>query len=440
MVDDAMFSKILEDIREKRTRVAIIGLGYVGLPLAVEFARSGFRVCGFDVNADRVDAINRSQNYIADVPDDLLADLVRSEMLTATTEFSRLVDQDAISICVPTPLNKTGDPDLSFILQVLQEVKKHIRRGHIVVLESTTYPGTTEEILLPELQSSEFVVGKDFFLAFSPERIDPGNKRFGAKNTPKVIGGVTQACSQVATELYSKVIDQVVSVSSPRSAEMVKLLENTFRSINIGLVNELAIICNLLKIDVWEVIEAAATKPFGFMPFYPGPGLGGHCIPIDPSYLSWKLRTLNYRTRFIELARDINTAMPAYVVQKISDALNEAGKPVRGAKILVLGVSYKRDIDDIRESPALDIIRLLRERGGLVLYHDPYIPVFSSDGEELQSSELTSSLLKSQDCAVIVTDHSDLDYAMVVRNCPLVVDTRNATRDVPSSTARIVKL
>jgi len=440
MPESVSVQKIIEDIEEKRTRVAIIGLGYVGLPLTVEFARAGFRVCGFEVDVSRVEAIKRGENYIQDVPDELLTDLVRRKMIVASTDFSLLPEQDVICICVPTPLNKTGDPDLSFILKVLQEVKRYLRPGHIVVLESTTYPGTTEEILLPGLQKKGLTVGKDFFLAFSPERIDPGNKQFGAHNTPKVIGGVTPACGQVVSALYSRVLEKVVSVSSPRSAEMVKLLENTFRSINIGLVNELAIICNLLKIDIWEVIDAAATKPFGFMPFYPGPGLGGHCIPVDPSYLSWKLRSMNYRARFIELARDINLAMPAYVVQKVANALNETSLCVRGAKILVLGVSYKRDIDDIRESPALDIIRLLREKGGQVIYHDPHIPSFSFDGETLHSADLTPETLSSQDCAIIVTDHSAVDYLQVVENCPLVVDTRNATRGLQPSSSKIVKL
>jgi UDP-N-acetyl-D-glucosamine dehydrogenase len=433
-------SKILDDIRGKRTRVAVIGLGYVGLPLAVEFARNGFRVTGFDVLQHKVDAVNRGANYIPDIPNELLADLVKRKLLSASTDFSSLAEQDAISICVPTPLNKTGDPDLSYIVNALNEVKRHQRPGQVIILESTTYPGTTEEVMLPELQSSGLVVGKDFFLAFSPERVDPGNEKYQTENTPKIIGGVTPACTQVASALYASVIKTVIPVSSTRAAEMVKLLENTFRSINIGLVNELAIICNLLKVDVWEVINAAATKPFGFMPFYPGPGLGGHCIPIDPSYLSWKLRSLNYRTRFIELARDINLSMPGYVVQKVADALNALSKPVRGAKILVLGVSYKRDIDDVRESPAFDIIRLLLEKGGSLTYHDPYIPSFSFEGEILRSTDLSVQMLGDQDCVLIVTDHSNVDYAWILDHCTLVVDSRNATKNLKSGKACIVKL
>ena len=433
-------AKIIDDIRKKQTHVGVIGLGYVGLPLAVEFARAGFRVTGFDIQQSKVDAINQGRNYIADVADDVLANLVRQQVLVASSDFSLLSAQDAISICVPTPLSKTGDPDLSYILNAQQEVKKYLRPGQMIVLESTTYPGTTEEVMLPELQEGGLVVGKDFFLAFSPERIDPGNKKFGTGNTPKVIGGVTPACTEVVAALYSGVIEKVVPVSSTRAAEMVKLLENTFRSINIGLVNELAIICNLLKIDIWEVIDAAATKPFGYMPFYPGPGLGGHCIPIDPSYLSWKLRTLNYRTRFIELAVDINMGMPAYVVQKVADALNSFGKCVRDAKILILGISYKRDIDDVRESPAFDIIRHLREKGGHVSYHDPYVPELSFDGITLKSEPLSRELLSRLDCAVIVTDHSNVDYAFVVKHCPLIVDSRNATRHLQPTPKHIVKL
>jgi UDP-N-acetyl-D-glucosamine dehydrogenase len=433
-------SEILSNIEKKQTRVAVIGLGYVGLPLAVEFARGGFLVTGFDVLPHKVEAVNRGANYIPDVPDDLLADLVQRGFLKASSDFSLLANQDAISICVPTPLNKTGDPDLSYIVNSLREVKRYLRPGQIIILESTTYPGTTEEVMLPALRENGLVVGQDFFLAFSPERVDPGNKKYQTHNTPKIIGGVTPACSQVASALYSRVIERVIPVSSPAAAEMVKLLENTFRSINIGLVNELAIICNLLKVDVWEVIDAAASKPFGFMPFYPGPGLGGHCIPIDPSYLSWKLRSLNYRTRFIELARDINLSMPGYVVQKVANTLNAVSKPVRGAKIMMLGVSYKRDIDDVRESPAFDIIRLLREKGGNVIYHDPYIPTFSFDGEAMRSVDLTPQILESQDCVVIVTDHTNVDYTMVLNHSTLVVDSRNATKNHKSGKACVVKL
>ncbi len=440
MSKTATATKILADIEQKRAKIGVIGLGYVGLPLAVEFAQAGFQVLGFDVLQQKVEAINRGENYIADVPDALLADLVQQKKLGATADFSQLAGCDAISICVPTPLSKTGDPDLSYILNALQEVKKNLRPGQMIVLESTTYPGTTEEVMLPALQENGLQVGKDFFLAFSPERIDPGNGTFGTRNTPKVIGGVTPACCEMVGALYAKVIEKIVLVSSPRAAEMVKLLENTFRSINIGLVNELAIICNLLKIDIWEVIDAAATKPFGFMPFYPGPGLGGHCIPIDPSYLSWKLRSLNYRTKFIELAVEINLGMPAYVVQKIADALNEAGKCIKGANLLIMGVSYKRDIDDVRESPAFDIIRLLREKGGHVIYHDPYVPQFRHDGEALSSTDLTERMLAQQDCVVIVTNHSQVDYNWIANHCRLIVDSRNATRGIRQASAKIVKL
>jgi len=433
-------AKILADIKARKTRVGIIGLGYVGLPLAVEFAAAGYRVTGFDVQAGKIEAINAGRNYIPDVDGRLLADLVKRKMLIASPDFNLLKDQDAISICVPTPLSKTGDPDLSYILSAQKEVKRSLRRGQMIVLESTTYPGTTEEVMLPDLQADGMVVGKDFFLAFSPERIDPGNAHFGAKNTPKVIGGVTPNCVELLSALYSSVLEKVVPVSSTRAAEMVKLLENTFRSINIGLVNELAIICNLLKIDVWEVIDAAATKPFGFMPFYPGPGLGGHCIPIDPSYLTWKLRTLNYRTRFIELAVDINLSMPGYVVQKVADALNCYGKSVLNSRILILGVSYKRDIDDVRESPAFDIIRHLREKGAKISYHDPWVPQLDFDGEKMKSVELTRDYLAEQDCAVIVTDHSNVDYAFVVQHCPLIMDSRNATKRIQPTPKHVMKL
>ena len=433
-------AKILADIRERKTRIGVIGLGYVGLPLAVEFAAAGYRVTGFDIQTSKIEAINAGRNYIPDVDDRLLADLVKRKMLIASQSFDLLKDQDAISICVPTPLSKTGDPDLSYILSAQKEVKRNLRPGQMIVLESTTYPGTTEEVMLPDLQAEGMVVGKDFFLAFSPERIDPGNAHFGAKNTPKVIGGVTPDCVEVVSALYSSVLEKVVTVSSTRAAEMVKLLENTYRSINIGLVNELAIICNLLKIDVWEVIDAAATKPFGFMPFYPGPGLGGHCIPIDPSYLTWKLRTLNYRTRFIELAVDINLSMPGYVVQKVADALNCYGKSVLNSHILILGVSYKRDIDDVRESPAFDIIRHLREKGAKISYHDPFVPQLDFDGEKMKSVELTRDYLAKQDCAVIVTDHSNVDYAFVVHHCPLIMDSRNATKHLKPTPKHVVKL
>ncbi|RJP75905.1 MAG: nucleotide sugar dehydrogenase [Candidatus Zixiibacteriota bacterium] len=440
MPESAVTARLAQDIGSKKIQIGVIGLGYVGLPLAVEFARNGFRVIGFDIMVSKVEALNRGENYIADVDSELLADLVKSGLLGATQDFSRLTDTDAISICVPTPLGKTGDPDLSYILNALQEVKKYLRPGHMIVLESTTYPGTTEEVLLPELQESGLKVGQDFFLAFSPERVDPGNPQYQTRNTPKIIGGVTPACTEIIGRLYSSVIERVIPVSSTRAAEMVKLLENTFRSINIGLVNEIAIICNLLNVDVWEVIDAAATKPFGYMPFYPGPGLGGHCIPIDPSYLSWKLRTLDYRTKFIDLAVEINRGMPGYMVSKVVDALNDQQQCVRGARIMILGVSYKRDIDDMRESPAIDIMKHLREKGAELVYHDPYVPHFWEDGGTVYSTELTEKTLAEQDCVVIVTDHSKLDYAWIANHCKLIVDSRNATRGLHGTAARIVKL
>jgi UDP-N-acetyl-D-glucosamine dehydrogenase len=433
-------NKLIENIEKRNVKVGVIGLGYVGLPLAVEFANGGFETVGMDVSSKKVDSINRCENYISDVSDELLTCLVKKGKLRATTDFSILSQLDGVSIAVPTPLGKTGDPDMSYILQVLDQVKKYIHPGQVIILESTTYPGTTEEVMLPELEASGLVVGKDFFLAFSPERIDPGNEKYGARNTPKVIGGVTANCTKVAAALYSQVITKVVPVSSTRAAEMAKLLENTFRSINIGLVNELAIMCNLLKVDVWEVIDAAATKPFGYMPFYPGPGLGGHCIPIDPSYLSWKLRTLNYRTRFIDLAVDINRGMPGYVVQKVSNALNDQQKCLKGAKILVLGLSYKKNIDDIRESPSLDIIKHLEEKGCKVIYHDPYVPNFDWDGLKMASVPLTEEILKKQDCTLIVTDHSNVDYQLVVSKSSLVVDTRNTTKGIDPGTTKITKL
>ncbi len=440
MPNNPELKHVIDKIETRKSSVAIIGLGYVGLPLAVEFANAGFKVCGLDVSEEKVASIIAGKNYIDDVSDQLLTELVDKGMLTATTEFSVLPEHDAISICVPTPLSKTGDPDLSYILTVLKEVKKYLRKGHIVVLESTTYPGTTEEVLLPELEESGLKAGKDFFLAFSPERIDPGNEKYGAHNTPKVIGGVNPACTEVCAALYSQTIEKVITVNSTRSAEMVKLLENTFRSINIGLVNELAIMCDLLKVDIWEVIDAAATKPFGYMPFYPGPGLGGHCIPIDPSYLSWKMRALNYRTRFIDLAVEINQGMPGYVVKRIADALNDRKKCIKDAKILILGIAYKRDIDDIRESPALDVIRLLKRKGADLVYHDSFAPNFCYDDICMQSTELTKEAVADKDCIVITTNHSDVDYSWIVQSAALVIDTRNATKGIQSSDNNIVRL
>jgi UDP-N-acetyl-D-glucosamine dehydrogenase len=402
----------------------IVGLGYVGLPLAVELAEAGYRVLGFDVNPDVVEGLNAGRSHVKDVSDQQLRQ--QCERFTATTDMSRLSEPDAISICVPTPLSKFKDPDVSYIVAATDAVKKRLRRGQAIILESTTYPGTTREIMLPALESTGLAVGKDFFLAFSPERVDPGNPHYGTRNTPKVVGGITPDCSRVAVALYQPAIDTLVPVSTTEAAELVKLLENTFRSVNIGLVNEMAIVCDKLGVDVWEVIEAASTKPFGFMKFLPGPGLGGHCIPIDPHYLAWKMRGLNYKTRFIDLAGELNTEMPEFWVRKLSEALNGQGKAVRGAGVLVLGVAYKRDIDDIRESPALDIIRLLKGQGARVTYSDPHVPRFREDGTEFRSVELTPEAVAAADCVMIVTDHTSVDYRMIKRTARLVVDTRNA--------------
>jgi UDP-N-acetyl-D-glucosamine dehydrogenase len=404
----------------------IVGLGYVGLPLAVELANAGYRVLGFDVQQKVVDGINAGRSHVKDVTDAQLQAAVGAGRLSATTDTNRMSEPDAVSICVPTPLSKFKDPDVSYIVAATEAVKRTLRRGQAIILESTTYPGTTREILLPALESTGLTVGEDFFLAFSPERVDPGNPRYGTRNTPKVVGGITADCRRVAVALYEPAIDTLVPVSTTDAAELVKLLENTFRSVNIGLVNEMAIVCDKLGVDVWEVIEAAATKPFGFMKFLPGPGLGGHCIPIDPHYLAWKMRGLNYKTRFIDLAGELNTEMPLFWVRKVAEALNGQGKAVRGASVLVLGIAYKRDIDDIRESPALDIIRLLEGQGARVSYFDPHVPAFSEDGREFRSVPLTPEAVAAADCVMIVTDHTAVDYRMIQRNARLVVDTRNA--------------
>ena len=419
---------IAQDLITKAERrqilFGIVGLGYVGLPLAVELAQAGYRVLGFDINPDVVEGLNAGHSHVKDVSDAQLQQ--QCERFSATTDMSRLSEPDAISICVPTPLSKFKDPDVSFIVAATDAVKQRLRRGQAIILESTTYPGTTREIMLPALESTGLKVGVDFFLAFSPERVDPGNPVYGTRNTPKVVGGITEDCRRVAVALYQPAIDSLVPVSTTEAAELVKLLENTFRSVNIGLVNEMAIVCDKLGVDVWEVIEAAATKPFGFMKFLPGPGLGGHCIPIDPHYLAWKMRGLNYKTRFIDLAGELNTEMPMFWVRKLAEALNSQGKAVRGASVLVLGVAYKRDIDDIRESPALDIIRLLEGQGARVTYFDPHVPRFREDGREFQSVRLTPEIVGSVDCVMIVTDHTAVDYPMIKRTAKLVVDTRNA--------------
>lgn len=432
---------IKEKIRERTARVAILGLGYVGLPLAVILAEADFDVTGVEPDPRKVEVLDRGESYVQDVSSEQVAKLIHSGKLKATTDFSVLSEADAVSICVPTPLRKTGDPDLSFILVASDELASYIHRGMVIVLESTTYPGTTREILLPKLsEASGLEVGKDFFLAFSPERVDPGREDWTTYNTPKVIGGITPACTEVATLWYQQALETVVPVSSAESAEMTKLLENTFRMINIGLVNEMAIMCDRLGLDVWEVIEAAATKPFGFMKFTPGPGLGGHCIPIDPLYLSWKLRALNYTARFIDLASEINTGMPRYVVSKVQDALNDRAKPLKGSEILVIGAAYKPDVDDIRESPALDIIGLLRQKGAEVDYHDPKILSIQHDDWSLESVPDVIESARKSDCVVIVTNHSTYDYSKILESAPLIVDTRNALGTIGRGNPDVVRL
>ena len=426
-----------EKISDRSARVGIIGLGYVGLPLAVEFAKAGYRTVGIDVDDRRVNDICAGRSYIQDVPETDLRSIVAGGRLTATTDFSVLKQVDSVSICVPTPLRKTKDPDIQYIVDATARIRENLHPGLLIVLESTTYPGTTDEILLTEFSDAGLQVGRDFFLAFSPERVDPGNPHYGTHNTPKIIGGVTPECTSLAKQLYERVVERVIPVSSTKAAEMVKLLENTFRMVNIGLVNEIAIMCDKLNLDVWEIIEAAATKPFGFMPFYPGPGLGGHCIPIDPLYLSWKLKLLNYNARFIELASEINANMPEYVSTKVGRALNRLKKAVNGSKILVLGISYKKDISDTRESPALDIIRLLQEEGAEVSYSDPYNPELKLDRAVLRSLELTPDNLRSFDCVVVVTDHRAFDYDLIARESSLIVDCRNA---LPKGAGNVIKI
>ncbi|HEX8362306.1 MAG TPA: nucleotide sugar dehydrogenase [Longimicrobium sp.] len=425
--------------------VGVIGLGYVGLPLAVEAATSGYSVLGFDVSPQVAAGINGRRSHIRDIPDERLRPLVEQHRISATTEMGRLGECDVVSICVPTPLNKTKDPDLSYVVSAAHAVAATLRPGQLVILESTTYPGTTREVVLPILEAGGLRVGTDFFLCFSPERVDPGNPHWHTRNTPKVLGGVTPACLEAGTALYGKIFDTMVPVESAEAAELVKVYENTFRMINIALANELAQACEKLGVDVWGVIEAAATKPFGFMKFTPGPGLGGHCIPLDPHYLSWKMRTLQYKTRMIELASEINAEMPEYVVRKVADALNGARKPVNGSRVLVMGVAYKKDIDDLRESPALDILRLLQDRGAHVLYHDPFCPVINDDGHTalrglpMRSVNPDETLLGAMDAVVIVTDHSAVSYRRIAEHTSLVVDTRGVMRDIHGR-ARVVGL
>lgn len=429
----------LDDINKKTATVGVIGLGYVGLPLAVEFAKAGFSVVGIDVDAKKTKALSNGQSYVQDVPDRDVQLCVKGGRFSVTTDFFALKRVDAVSICVPTPLRKTKDPDISFIAAATEQVAKYLPPGQLIVLESTTYPGTTNEVVLSALSKNGRRVGKDFFLAFSPERVDPGNPTFHTRNTPKIIGGVTPECTKLAVALYRYAVDTVVAVSSTQAAEMVKLLENTFRAINIGLANEVAIMCRTLGIDVWEVIEAASTKPFGFMPFYPGPGLGGHCIPIDPLYLSWKLKAFNYNARFIELASEINTKMPEHVVDLVAEALNGVKKSVNGSKLLIIGAAYKRDVDDVRESPALDIIRLLEAKGAKVAYTDPYVPSLDVGGGRTLKS-VKPDRLNGYDAVVIVTDHHAFDYKAIVKQAKLIIDTRNATKNVKEGRSKIVKL
>ncbi|MFH1852121.1 MAG: nucleotide sugar dehydrogenase [Candidatus Neomarinimicrobiota bacterium] len=434
-----MSGSLTAAINEKSARIGIIGLGYVGLPLAMEFNRSGFAVTGIDIDAERVARLNRGENYIQDVDDDFFRAQVATGRFRATTDFAAIRELDALSICVPTPLNKLKDPDISYIVAVLDELVRYLHPNLLIVLESTTYPGTTRDLILPRLAETGLTVGQDFYLCFSPERVDPGNPVYQIKNTPKVIGGITPACTAAGSALYSLVVDQVIPVTSPESAELVKLLENTFRSINIGLVNEMALICEKLGVNVWEVIDAAATKPFGYMKFVPGPGLGGHCIPIDPHYLAWKLKSLDYKARFIELAGEINTSMPLHVIDLIGQGLNHFRKAINGSSILILGIAYKKDIDDVRESPALDVLRLLEAQGARVDYYDNFVPSIKWNGATKTSlPELSPAILKSYAAVAIITDHSAVDYDAVRRHAALVIDTRNAVKQGP--TANVIKL
>lgn len=430
-------SALLEKIRSRQARTGVVGLGYVGLPLAVEFAKAGFEVIGIDNNPAKVAAINQGQSYVRDVPAETLRPLVEAGRLRATGSYGALKDLDTVNICVPTPLRKTKDPDLSYIVAACEEIAKFLHPGMLIILESTTYPGTTDELVLPILCKSGMEVGKDFFLCFSPERVDPGNRVYQTANIPKVVGGVTPACSEAGAALYQQALEKVVPVSSTQVAEMVKLLENTFRLINIGLVNELALMCDRMGINVWEVIDAAATKPFGFMPFYPGPGLGGHCIPIDPFYLSWKTKQSGIEARFIDLAGYINGQMPHFVVDKIQNALNDRSKPLRGSRVHILGVAYKRDIDDVRESPAFDVMHLLKRRGAILSYSDPFVPEIQVDGLNLRSEDIWEAV-SAADCVAIITDHTVFDYPRILQEANLIVDTRNALRGMQSP--KIVRL
>lgn len=438
---DSTVSVLMKKLQARTAKAGVVGLGYVGLPLSIELAHAGFDVTGFEISQAKVKLLNGGKSDIDDIPDSEVKNAVQSKKFKATVDFKLIKEMDTVSICVPTPLSKTKDPDVSYILAALDSIKPYIKKGALVVLESTTYPGTTEDLILPILSEGNRKAGKDFFLAFSPERVDPGNPIYTTKNTPRVVGGITADCTKIAKTFYEQTIPNIHTVSSTQAAEMVKLLENTFRSVNIGLVNEVALMCDRLGLDVWEIINAAATKPFGFMPFYPGPGLGGHCIPIDPHYLSWKLKSLNYYARFIELAGDINSHMPEYVIDRIGQMLNDRyAKALKKSKILVLGVAYKRDIKDMRESPALDVIKLLEDKGAIVSYNDPFVPTFEWNQTKHKSVELTNQTIKNADLVVITTDHTQYDYDMIVQNAKAVFDSRNATKNVKKNRNKIVLL
>ena len=421
---------LIEKIRTRQACVSVIGLGYVGLPLAVEFAKAGLKTIAFDIDGEKVEKIRQGKSYIGDVSDGDVQTVTTTGYLTATNDFSQLADVDTIDICVPTPLRKTGDPDLSHVVSAVDEIAKHLHAGQLVVLESTTYPGTVEEVVRPKLEAGGLKAGENFYLAFSPERVDPGNVDWNTRNIPKVVGGVDETSTKVATILYEQIVDSVVPVSSTTVAEMVKLLENTFRAVNIGLANELALMCARLDVDVWEVIEAAKSKPFGFMPFYPGPGLGGHCIPIDPFYLSWKARQKGFESRFIELAGHVNSGMPRHVVERVAAALNSRTLPIGGSRVHLFGVAYKPNVSDVRESPAIDIALLLKEQGALVSYSDPFVPRLTESGLVLDAIDPDKALRNGIDCAVIATDHSGFDYESIARQAPVVVDTRNALKGI----------
>ncbi|MCD6462783.1 MAG: nucleotide sugar dehydrogenase [Thermotogae bacterium] len=425
--------ELMEKIKNREAVVGVIGLGYVGLPLAVEKAKAGYRIIGFDIQRKRVEMVNRGENYIGDVVDEELAELVERGRLKATENYDEISSCDVVTICVPTPLDKHKQPNLSYVISTTVEISKRLHKDMLIILESTTYPGTTEEVVLPILEKTGFKVGEDFFLAFSPERVDPGNRRYKTKNTPKIVGGVTKKCTELAKALYENVLEaSVFVVSSPKEAEMAKILENTFRIVNIALINEMTIVANRMGINIWEVIDAASTKPFGFMPFYPGPGVGGHCIPIDPFYLTYKAREYDYHTRLIELASEINDSMPEYVVDRLAEMLNERKKCLNGAKILMLGVAYKGDVGDIRESPALKVLDILEKRRAIVSYYDPYVPNFTRGGKEYKSESLTPELVKKMDAVIITTAHrAGVDYKMVLENAHLVFDTKNITKNLP---------